>query len=188
MRNAVVGFSGGIASGKSSLSSAVSEALGWPRASFGAYVRLVAAERGVEPTREICQKIGGELIEKDAHDFCVKVLAQGAWRPGSPLILDGIRHLLVADLLAGMARPADFLLVFVQLSRGERESRLRSRDGEEQPLERFESHSTESQVADLRARADLVVDGDRSVDQMTEEVVRFLSDRLRSSSRDELRP
>jgi dephospho-CoA kinase len=175
MKNAVVGFSGGIASGKSSLSSAVSEALGWPRTSFGGYVRLVASQRGLEPTRETCQKIGEELIQKDAHDFCKHVLSQVSWSPGKPLVIDGIRHLQVADLLAEMVRPSDFMLVFADLPRDERKIRLRNRDGGSQSLEAFERHSTEAQIADLRDRADLVVAIDRPVDQLTDEIVRFLA-------------
>jgi dephospho-CoA kinase len=157
MRNTVVGFSGGIASGKSSLSTAVSRATGWPRTSFGAYVRTVAAHRGLEPTRENFQAIGEELIEADARDFCKNVLARAPWSPGDPLVIDGIRHLEVADLLAGMVRPTDFVLIFVELPRAEREARLKNRDGESRPLERFEHHSTEAQIFDLRARADLLL-------------------------------
>jgi dephospho-CoA kinase len=182
MRNTVVGFSGGIASGKSSLSMAVSQALGWPRTSFGAYVRVVAAQRGLETTRENCQKIGEELIDEDVHDFCKNVLAEASWSPGASVVIDGIRHLEVADLLAGMVRPSDFILIFVELPRAERATRLKNRDGESQPLERFEQHSTEAQVADLRARADLVVDSDRPVEQLTDEVVRFLISRQEGSS------
>ena len=47
MKPVVLAFAGGIASGKSTLSSGVSRALGWPRVSFGDYVRRVARERMV---------------------------------------------------------------------------------------------------------------------------------------------
>jgi dephospho-CoA kinase len=177
MSNIVIGFSGGIASGKSSLSTAVAQAIGWPRTSFGGYVRTIAAQRGLEPTRENCQAIGEELIEADIRGFCKDVLAEASWRPGEPLVIDGIRHLEVADLLADMVRPTDFVLVFVELPRAEREARLKNRDGESQPLERFEQHSTEVQVCELRARANLVVDGDRPVEQLADEAVRFLTSR-----------
>ena len=182
MSNTVVGFSGGIASGKSSLSTAVSQATGWPRTSFGGYVRTVAAQRGLEPTRENCQAIGEELIEVDVRDFCKNVLAQAPWSPGESLVIDGIRHLEVANLLAAMVRPTDFALVFVELPRAEREARLKNRDGESQLLERFEQHSTEAQVSELRAQADLVLDGDRPVEELADEAVRFLMSRQEGSS------
>ena len=182
MSNTVVGFSGGIASGKSSLSTAVAQATGWSRTSFGGYVRTVATQRGLEPTRENCQAIGEELIEADIRGFCKNVLAQASWSPGEPLVIDGIRHLEVADILAGVLGPADFVLVYVELPRAEREARLKSRDGESQPLERFEQHSTEAQVSELRARADLVVDGDRPIEELTGEVVSFLISRHRGPS------
>jgi dephospho-CoA kinase len=177
MSNTVVGFSGGIASGKSSLSTAVAQAIRWPRTSFGGYVRTIAAQRGLEPTRENCQAIGEERIEADIHGFCKNVLAEASWSPGEPLVIDGIRHLEVADLLSGMVRPTDFVLVFVELPRAEREARLKNRDDESQPLELFEQHSTEVQVSELRARANIVVDGDRPVEQLADEVVRFLTSR-----------
>lgn len=181
MGNTVVGFSGGIASGKSSLSSAVAQATGWPRTSFGGYVRNIAAQRGIEPTRENCQAIGEELIGADICRFCENVLAQVSWSPGEPLVIDGIRHLEVADLLAGMVGTTDFVLVYVELARAERGARLKSRDGEPQPLEQFERHSTEAQVSELRVRADLVVDGDRPIEQLTDAVVRFLTSRAQRS-------
>jgi dephospho-CoA kinase len=178
MRNAVVGFSGGIASGKSSLSTAVSEALGWPRTSFGSYIRYVASQSGLEPTRENCQRIGEHLIEQDAHNLCKSVLAQASWSLGAPLVIDGIRHLQVADLLTVMVRPSLFILIFVELPRADREIRLKNRDGVSQPLERLEHHSTETQASDLLARADLVIEARQPVEQLTDVVVRFLTARM----------
>jgi dephospho-CoA kinase len=52
MNPAVVGFSGRIASGKSAISKALAADIGCRRVSFGDYVRKVAAERGLAPTRE----------------------------------------------------------------------------------------------------------------------------------------
>jgi hypothetical protein len=93
-----------------------------------------------------------------------------SWGPGKSLVIDGIPNLGVTELLADIVRPAKFILVFVELHRAEREARLRTRDGKSQPLEWFEQHSTELQISDLRARADLVVEGDRPVGQLVEEV------------------
>jgi dephospho-CoA kinase len=173
MRNAV-GFSGGIGSGKSALSDVVARALGWPRASFGDYVRSVASQRGLAATRETCQALGQELIDSDTSGFCEAVLASVGWSPGSPVVVDGIRHLRVLDILAGMVGPSGLTLVFVDTPRGAREGRLKTRDGHTQPLDVLERHATEFEVARLRERSDLILDGERPVKQLRDEVMSHL--------------
>ena len=45
----VLAFAGRIASGKSTFSMGLAQVLGWPRVSFGDYVRQVARHSGLEP-------------------------------------------------------------------------------------------------------------------------------------------
>lgn len=60
----VVGFSGRIKSGKTTLSARVAELMGWPYTSFGDYVRKVARLRRRPELREILQEIGQELVDQ----------------------------------------------------------------------------------------------------------------------------
>lgn len=173
MRNAV-GFSGGIGSGKSALSSELARALGCPRASFGDYVRSVARQRGLASTRETYQSLGQELVDADASGFCEAVLTSVGWKPGSPVIMDGIRHIRVLDILAEIVRPSELTLVFVDTPRESRENRLKVRDGQTQSLDTLERHATEVEIARLRERAHLVLNGEQSVDQLRLEVLNQL--------------
>ena len=56
--NLIVAFAGRIGAGKSSVSAAFAADLGWKFASFGAFVRKSASERGMDLSRESLQAIG----------------------------------------------------------------------------------------------------------------------------------
>lgn len=169
-----VGFSGGIGSGKSSLSGIVARSLGWPRASFGDYVRSVLTQRGLDVTRESCQTLGQELFERDSSGFCDAVLLNAGWSPGKPLVIDGIRHIRILDILGRMFEPDGMAFIFVETSRTAREERLRARDGLTKPLDVLERHATEVEVSRLRDRADLILDGESPIEQLSGEVIHLL--------------
>lgn len=171
----VVGFAGKIGSGKTTLSSRVAESLGWPYASFGAYVRAVAHQRGLDESREVLQEIGASLV-KDPETFCREILDQAAWRPGSPLIIDGVRHVEVVEALRRLVAPSSLRIVFIQVTDKARVSRLPEEEikGVTQ-LQKLETHSTEVQVRTvLPELADLIVDGDKEPGELVEEVVNWV--------------
>jgi dephospho-CoA kinase len=64
-------FSGQIGSGKSSVTTAISAALGWRRAGFGDYLRSEIARLGGDPNdRKALQNLGQKLVEDDSAAFC----------------------------------------------------------------------------------------------------------------------
>src|SRR5271170_2410837 len=90
----ILAFSGGLGVGKSELTKAVEEKLGWKRASFGDYVRTVARAAGRDAgDRGELQRLGQALVLTNVDGFVDEVLkrADGAER----IILDGIRHIEV---------------------------------------------------------------------------------------------
>src|SRR5437764_382109 len=111
----VLAVSGKIASGKSTLASTFANEVGWPYVSFGDYVRQIARQRGLEDTREVLQEIGDELIRQNLEGFCRSVLAQADWKPGQPLVIDGVRHFEVDDLLRRMVGPSKYVLTYVSV-------------------------------------------------------------------------
>src|SRR5438105_3821546 len=114
MKSVVLGVAGKIASGKSTLSTAFAETVGWPHASFGDYVRSVAREQGLDPSnRETLQKIGASLVDRDCEAFCRDVLAEADWKPGQPLVIEGIRHAEVKDALERLVSPSKFVLTYL---------------------------------------------------------------------------
>jgi adenylate kinase family enzyme len=174
MENIVLAFSGGIASGKSEASSAVAQALGCPRVSFGNYVRTITRLRGLEDSREYWQAVGESLIKEDLRQFCAAVLAQAPWEPGRPLVIDGVRHAEVAEALKTMVSPSGLRLVYIETEDASREKRLRHRSPEEKSLAELDRHSTEVQVKNtLRDLADLVVDGTKPGEELVREITEW---------------
>jgi dephospho-CoA kinase len=177
MKNTVIAFSGGIKSGKSTVSSAVAEALGCPRVSFGSYVRTITQLRGLKESRENWQAVGESLIKEDLRQFCAGVLAQSSWEPGGALVVDGVRHVEVAQMLKRMVAPSGLRLVYIEADDASREQRHRETSPDEPPLVQLEAHSTEVQVkGELRCLADLVVDGTRSPEKVTSEITSWAAE------------
>lgn len=171
-------IAGGIASGKTSVALALSERLGWPRASFGDGVRAAAAESGLDTSsREMLQAIGESLIAAGWDAFCRRTLAGSDWYPGGPVIIEGVRHVEALEHLRALLHPVPVLLLFMQadhIIRRERFDRRGERAG--CGLEQIESHSTEADVLTrLDGMADLSLDGSRPVVKIVDEVVSWLS-------------
>ena len=176
MRPVVLAFSGGIASGKSTLSRSVAKTLDWPWVSFGDYVRTVAQNRSLGNSREVLQEVGSSLIKEGWTQFCSSVLNQITWRPGQSLVVDGIRHAEAVYELQKLVAPSEFLLVFVETSDPMRKARLRARKvADYEKLQCIESHSTEAQVkVFLAGMADLTVDGTQPMENLVHEIVTWI--------------
>ena len=172
----VLAFAGRIASGKSTLSTGVARALGWPRVSFGDSVRQVARRRGLEESRAVLQEVGATLIAQGWEAFCHAVLGQVAWAPGQPLIVDGIRHAEALEVLRQLVAPSELRLVFIAVNEPTRATRLRQREiPDRETVQRVEEHSTEAQVGTvLPGMADFLVDGARPLEGLLQEIVRWV--------------
>jgi dephospho-CoA kinase len=169
----VLGFVGKIGSGKSTVSTAVAEALGWPRTGFGDYVRALAAEKGLAVDRQTLQRLGESLVNEGPTEFCRAVLNQANWEPGKSAVVDGIRHTAIVSALRETVAPTELLLVFVAVADSVRETRVQKRDGQNQvTLNLLDSHSTESEVeTSLSKMAHLTVDGNLRVEVLASEIV-----------------
>lgn len=158
----VVAFSGAIGVGKSSLSRALQERLGWPRVSFGQYVRDYAAANGKDADdRATLQQLGQALVLTNVAGFVAGVLGQVDWRSGGNLILDGLRHVEVRQALLHELG-ADFTLKLVHVSVDEdtRQQRAQENGIEQRMLSRYDQDLTEAQMARIMPPyADLVIDG-----------------------------
>ena len=176
MDNIVIAFAGPIGSGKSTLARLVSNTLGWPLASFGTYVRKAAEAHGFDKSRKGLQLTGNFLINRGWKVFCEEVLADANWKPGSNLVVEGVRHLEALEMLRGIVTPAKIYLVYVSLDDVERKNRLKARNKDDSlNLEELELHSTEEQVkTTLYSRADIVVDNSRPTDEVAKEIAAWI--------------
>ena len=178
MKSIIIGFAGKIGSGKTTISAAVAEALNWPRASFGDYVRRVARQRGLEESREVLQEIGASLVE-NPDEFCLSILGLVDWKRGQNLVVDGIRHAKIIDALRRVTEPSRVFLVFVKVNERVRRKRLlNDRDAGKQAAPKYEAHTTEADVNTvLPAMAELVADGARPVPDLVNQIVTWIRDK-----------
>lgn len=174
MSKFVIGFTGKIGSGKSSVAHVTAQDLGVACASFGDYVRSVAPGLGLNPSdRGVLQDIGNLLV-KYPHEFCTQVLGQVGYRQGNSVVIEGIRHKQILDELKNLTAPARFVLVYVQTDESVIERRLHQEGLPEPKIQLLEHDRTEAQVATLLPKlADLVVDGsrERTAEEIRTEVV-----------------
>ncbi|HIA53763.1 MAG TPA: hypothetical protein EYN91_17005 [Candidatus Melainabacteria bacterium] len=169
----VLGISGKIASGKTTLAKSLSYSLKWPVTSFGDYVRSVAIKRGLESSeRRVLQDIGLELLTDDAAAFCQSVLELGQFESGGNLLIDGIRHRIVIETLKKLVLPSSFKHIHVGAIDSQRARRLAL---EESALQVLGNHTVESEIDELIDIADLVLNGDNPVDMLTSSVLAWLA-------------
>lgn len=177
-RPVAVGFGGRLGAGKSSISTALAEDMRWRRVSFGDFVRSVAGTRGMQPSRQVLQDIGAELESQDAVAFCRNVLKAGGWNPGESVVIDGIRHARVLNILKELVAPVPLFFVFLDAENQSRQQRLYQRDSiDAESLAVAESHSTERDVITvLPDLADLRLSNDQGSEA---ELIQHIENQLR---------
>lgn len=160
MKARILGVSGPIAAGKTSLARDISGRLGWKMISSGAVLQEEAARLGLDPqSRHVLQDLGLRYIHEDRENFCKKLLESVSWFPGEDIVVDAIRHVEAIDALRKLTSPSEFRLVYITLSESLRRKQLAKRSGTH-TLEEIESHPVESQVyTRLPQIADYLVDG-----------------------------
>ena len=168
-------FSGQIGSGKSSVSSAVAEALGWRRTGFGDYLRSEIARLGGDPSsRKALQDLGQSRVEDDPSAFCRDVLAAGGFRAGDDFVIDGIRHLGIFEILNAISRPTRAQLIFLGAAEATRIARVDERP-DRQDFARASGHRAESELRDaLPQRADGLVSADQPLERVIADCLDFV--------------
>jgi dephospho-CoA kinase len=145
-------------SGKTTLSAELAATLGWPRVSFGDYVRSVADEKGLPPSREALQDLGAALIAAGWDEFVRAVLGQARRGEDQGIVIDGIRHHMAIATLRTAVAPLRLCIVYLDASDVTRLGRLTERGvADSSELARIDSHSTELEVHELGSIADIRV-------------------------------
>lgn len=176
MSSPILAVSGAIASGKTTFSRHIATAFDWPWTSFGAYVRTEACRRGLLDDRPTLQQLGDDLIAQGQESFCHAVLAAAGWSPGSPMILDGIRHVAVVHTLRTLVAPQPLILVYVNVPEDVRTARLQARGIDLSTQQQHDAHGNESDVlTTLPQMADVVLDGSLELDVLTSALASALS-------------
>lgn len=160
-------FSGQIGSGKSSVSAAVAEALGWRRTGFGDYLRSEIRRLGGDPDeRKALQELGQMRVDEDPVAFCRDVLAFGGFQQAEGFVIDGIRHTSIFEILAALSEPSQARLLFLDARETTRITRVRTRR-DAQDFHRASKHRVEAELGSgLPQRADGTVSADQPFDRV----------------------
>ncbi len=160
-------FSGQIGSGKSSVSAAVAEALGWRRTGFGDYLREEVARLGGDPSdRKVLQDLGQMRVDEDPSAFCRDVLVFGGFQPGENFVVDGIRHVRIFEELVALSAPSQARLLFLEARETTRVTRVIARL-DAQDFDRASKHRVESELdGALPQRASGTVNADQPLDRV----------------------
>ena len=172
----VIAFAGEIGSGKSSVSKALETALGWPRVSFGDYLRAEVGRRGGNPNcREALQELGQSLVDIHPESFCRSVLRMVNFRLGGDLLVDGVRHVNIQVIMRRLVLPSETKLVYLAADSNTRYERVRDRTGGQSDFARATQHRVEGEVKDCLSRiADAVVDTRNDADDPFEVCLRLI--------------
>lgn len=161
---AVICLSGGIAAGKTTVAHGLVEYFpGAAVRSFGDVVRRHARSQGKPLDRATLQVVGLALIDAGWQSF-VDTLFEDVPQRVKVLIVEGIRHRQAVDEIKKRHLSDITLIVYLKVDPHVQEMRLQHRG--ESPSSRV--HPVESSLAEVEAIADLVVDGDLPLDQITD--------------------
>lgn len=173
MKPLAIGLAAPWGSGKTALCRELATYLGWPRVSFGDYVRSVAQARGLPVSRKVLQDLGASLIAGGWENFVHAVLRQATRAEHEGLVIDGIRHHMAITTLRTAVAPLRLCVAYLDLSEGARTERLQEKGvaGPDQ-VARVDSHSTEAEVRELRRVADVTVICEGPIREVRDSVLR----------------
>jgi dephospho-CoA kinase len=151
-------ISGPARSGKSTFAGHVGQLFGGVRVSFGDAVRRRALALGLASDRSSLQQIGERWVADDPAGLCDEVIASVAEQPR--LVVDGVRHMEIYQLLQMRAEGRRVVLVFIETASSIRRIRLgKGGVDDAAAANAIMAHSTESELPSIRRVADLIVDG-----------------------------
>jgi cytidylate kinase len=150
-------IAGSVRSGKSTLAKRIVERFGGMRVGFGDAVRQATSALGLPANRESWQQVGEEWVARDPMGLCDAALASAAGQ--ARVVVDGVRHHHVYDLLRMRAGGRPVVLIFVDADMRIRRNRLADDGIRGADIDRILVHATEKDLPRLREAADIVADG-----------------------------
>jgi len=173
MNPCVIAISGRTGAGKSTIARAVSTRLGWPRVSFGDYLREAARNQMMQESRATLQELGESLVKQDAAGFTKALLSQVNFKSG--VVVDGVRHMEILRALQNLVAPLPVHLIYVETDEPVRIQRLIERGLTTDEIKTTDSHSTEIQVSGLlRQNAALRTRGDGETSKTVDMIMEWL--------------
>ncbi len=164
IREAII-ISGEICSGKSTLATAISTTTGKAVASFGGFLRNYCLVKNIEATRQNLQDIGESFIQKDPKLFLARVISYS--QGDASIIFEGVRH---KSILTEISNGVELLKsIYIETNELTRHERYKAKHLEDLSIEEFRikcSHPVEREITLLKNVADIVLDGELSIQGM----------------------
>src|SRR5690349_9905815 len=110
----IIAFSGLPQTGKTTLARLLARELQCKFVSFGDFVRREALNRGIlNATRQDLQNLGQSLVTENVREFCRNVLRTVNFSPGEQVVLDGVRHQKVLEVISEISHRQPIKLVLL---------------------------------------------------------------------------
>jgi hypothetical protein len=163
---------GALASGKTRVATGIGIALACPVVGFGAYIRTRAHALGLPEDRATLQALGASLVDPDPVGFTSAFIADlPGVQAGSSVVIEGLRHVSVCQVLRDASFADRLLVVIVKTSYDGRMRRSVARgDGTAVEFALVAGRAIESEHLRLEAVADIVLDGDQPIDTVVRDL------------------
>lgn len=168
-RRIVIGISGHIGAGKTTLAQFLSAECGFQ---YLRYSMVLAEWLKADPaSRANLQEVGWKVMSGSSQIELNRVLIQQIDRRRE-CVVDGLRHIIDYESLK-REFPQNFALIFLNAPTQTRFKRIRDRFVSYDDFLKADSHQVESNIDALLPSADLVLDGEKSVVEVAENARTF---------------
>ena len=176
MEPIIIAISGLSRSGKSSLSKELAKRLNCEISSFGGFLKFKAKQSGMNSEPTTLQMLGQSYIDNNPGELILGVLNQCAWQQGHSLVIDGIRHKRVFQLLKKYVSPTPLFLIHLWSTPQDLLTRLKkSNEVNNVSQLEFWRHPTEEEALSvLPQTADLILDALLPTDSLVQTTIDFL--------------
>lgn len=179
MSKIILGFAGEISSGKGTAAKYLVEKYAGSTHRFSTMLRDVASRMYLEENRENLQKISTIFRQNFSEDILSKVIFHDTQNDEHEVVaVDGVRRYSDIEYLKTLP---EFKLVYVEASLEKRFERIVNRgenaDDSSKTLEQLkkdQEQEAESQIRDLKNKADFVVNNDGTFDELYAQIDKII--------------
>lgn len=155
----IIGISGKIGSGKSTIAKDIQTKYGFRRLSTSDLLKSILESKDIEPTREKLQDIGDIMIKTvGGSGFMALMLV---YLPAENYLIDSIRHREALQYMKNKFR-GDFVNIFVDAPENIRYSRTEEQYESFEYFKKIDSANSEIEIESLKTNSDFVVSNDTS--------------------------
>lgn len=178
--NNLIGISGRICSGKSFLAKKLVKDYNIQIVSFGSYLFSYSTANELKTDRNSLQDLGEQFVKKDPVKFVDNVLAH-AGNINNLIIIEGIRHKIIYDILQDVSSKATFIYVDEDVNLRyqryiERVNKIDSKVSFNEFLQ-IDNHIVEQEIESLRQFYDIIINSNDSNEKLLEMIIRkYLND------------